>query len=61
MQARNKSILYGLKGTTVLGETKPKTKKNLRGDGVIRRTQCLSCTKPANECKGNCFNKKGDE
>lgn len=60
MHAKNKSVLYGLKGTTCLVEKKPK-KQHLIGDGVLRRTQCLNCTKPAEECKGNCFEKKSDE
>lgn len=59
MHAKNKSVLYGLKGTTCLVEKKPK-KKRIGGDSMTRREQCCNCTKPAEECKGNCFEKKSD-
>lgn len=57
IQSRNRGVLYGLKGTTCLAEKKHK-KKRIGGDSVARREQCCNCTKPASECKGNCFDKK---
>lgn len=55
MMIRNKNILKGIKGTTQLAEEKPKKRKYVHGDGPLRREKCLNCTKPASECKGECF------
>lgn len=30
-------------------------RKYVHGDGPLRRGKCLNCTKPASECKGECF------
>lgn len=57
MHAKNKSVLYGLKGTTCLVERKAK-KRPVGGDSPARIFQCRNCTKPVSECKGNCFDKK---
>ena len=51
-----KRLNTGIKGTTILGKEKKKQKKeHFTTDSVFRRKQCLKCTKPAKECKGNCF------
>ena len=55
MVARNKNILYGLKGTTQFSKENQKKRKYVHGDGPVRREKCLNCTKPASECKGKCF------
>jgi hypothetical protein len=57
MIKKAKSFLYGIKGTT---QTQNKiSKKNKTGAEPQSRIDiCLNCTKPASECKGNCFGQK---
>lgn len=49
----------GIKGTTQLHERQKNPHKHHRTtDSVFRRNICLNCTKPAKECKGDCFEKQ---
>ena len=57
MKTRAKNILNGIKGTI---ETEPpKTKKRKRNRYTAEPQErvdiCLTCNKPAKECKGKCF------
>lgn len=46
----------GIKGTTQLHERQKKPKKHHRTiDSQERVNLCLTCTKPAKLCKGDCF------
>ena len=48
----------GIKVSKDFGETKKNyNKKHFTTDSVFQRQQCLNCTKPAKECKGDCFSK----
>lgn len=51
-----KNITKGIKGTTSLSFRKHTPHKHHKTiDSQERVNMCLNCTKPAKECKGNCF------
>lgn len=59
-KARN--FLSGVKGTTQLATSKHKPHKHHQTiDSEEKVKMCLNCTKPASECKGDCFKKEKDE
>lgn len=54
MTVRN--ITNGIKGTTNIQNPKDKKEgKRYTTEPQDRVDICLTCTKPANECKGNCW------
>jgi formate hydrogenlyase subunit 6/NADH:ubiquinone oxidoreductase subunit I len=54
MTVRN--ITNGIKGTTNIPSTKDKKDgKRYTAEPQARVDICLTCTKPASECKGNCW------
>lgn len=59
-KARNFSC--GVKGTTALDTIKHKPHRPHKTiDSEERVNICLNCTKPASQCKGDCFKKEKDE
>jgi hypothetical protein len=51
-----KNITKGIKGSFNFYETKSASNKYFKTIDTQERIKiCLSCTKPAKECKGNCF------
>ena len=48
------NILKGVKGTAQTNTRLSSPHKKV-GEKQSRIDICLSCTKPASECKGNCF------
>ena len=57
MIKKSKSILFGIKGTIQTHE-RLSTPKKTTAEPQSQIDICLSCTKPANKCKGNCFEKQ---
>ena len=57
MTIRTRNIVYGVKGSTEISINKKK-KKKYTAEPQRRIDICLSCTKPAKECKGKCFDGK---
>ena len=57
MYKKSKQILKGVKGT--IDTTPVKVKKHKRNRYTAEPQErvdiCLTCTKPASECKGKCF------
>lgn len=56
MAIRPNNVTNGIKGTTQIENkyNKP-TPKRYTAEPQERVNICLSCTKPASECKGQCF------
>jgi hypothetical protein len=54
MIKKGKSILYGIKGTTQTNQRLSSPHKRVT-EPQSRIDMCLNCTKPAKECKGDCF------
>jgi hypothetical protein len=54
MIKKAKNIIYGIKGTTQTHSRLSSPHKTV-AEPQSRIDICLSCTKPASECKGNCF------
>ena len=54
MIKKTKSFFYGIKGTTQT-QNKISRKNKTGGEPQSKIDICLSCTKPASECKGNCW------
>jgi two-component SAPR family response regulator len=58
MIKKSMNAMNGIKATTQLYETKiKKSKHRATIDTQDKVDNCLSCTKPANKCKGNCYGK----
>lgn len=58
MARKSLNAMKGVKVTTVFHENKPKS--NTRYGTKERAEQinnCLNCTKPVSECKGDCYKK----
>lgn len=56
MAIRTHNIIIGVKGTTQIDTKKDKaTEKRYTTEPQERVNICLNCTKPASECKGQCF------
>lgn len=49
------TLLNGVKNTIEIGKPMKKEKHNIGIDPKERIDNCLHCTKPASECKGNCY------
>lgn len=58
MIKKNNNYLCGVKGTVQVLEKKGKKKAYKTVDSPDKVDLCLNCTKPAKECKGDCFGKK---
>jgi hypothetical protein len=58
MMKKSKSLVRGVKGNTPKSHRTHKPHKHHHTiDSEERVNVCLSCKKPASECKGNCFGK----
>ena len=56
MVIRNSNVTSGIKGTTQIDNKYNKIKpKRYTTEPQERVDICLSCKKPASECKGQCF------
>lgn len=47
----------GVKATTVLSDRQHKPYTHKGSDSEEKIKMCLNCTKPASQCKGDCFGK----
>ena len=58
MIKKSMNAMSGIKASTQLYERKAKpNKKRPTIDSQERVDHCLTCTKPASKCKGNCYGK----
>lgn len=58
MVRKSLNAFEGIKCSTVFdGNTKKKKPKRYTAESPLRIKNCLNCTKPAKDCKGNCYGK----
>ena len=57
MVKKSMNVLIGVNGTTQLSERKYKKKNHKTVDSPEKIQNCLSCNKPASQCKGTCYGK----
>jgi hypothetical protein len=58
MIKKSVKAMSGIKATTQLYETKAKASRHrVTIDTQDKVDNCLTCTKPASQCKGNCYGK----
>ena len=56
MVRKSLRVYNGVKVNTNVGESKSNgQKERLPKESPSKIKKCLNCTKPAKECKGNCF------
>lgn len=59
MARKSLNALKGVKGKTVFHETQHNPRKHHRtSESQGKIDKCLNCTKPAKECKGDCYGQK---
>jgi hypothetical protein len=58
MQKKSYNTTRGVKCKIATNEKRAKPKRKIGADTLEQINICLTCTKPAKECKGDCFTKK---
>jgi hypothetical protein len=61
MHKKSLNTTKGIKCKMVTQEKKAKPKRKIGADTYEQINMCLNCTKPAKECKGDCFKKQKGE